>query len=137
MVFDNDHVALSAGMGWRLNEKWTFDFMAGVIPSAHRDVSADEAMVLPGRYETGGFVFILGVSTPSTSGSSSGPVDGQVEHGIEAVLEHAAVADDGDGDRLVRKNLQRAVEAGGGERGGYAVEKDEARAGQHDPGDGK
>jgi long-subunit fatty acid transport protein len=61
MVFDNDHVALTGGAGWRLSESWTLDFMAGLVPSAHRNVSEEDAMVLAGRYETSGFVFILGI----------------------------------------------------------------------------
>jgi long-subunit fatty acid transport protein len=61
MVFDNDHVTLSGGAGWRLSDRWTLDFMGGLIPNAHRSVSEDDAMLLAGRYETSGFAVMLGV----------------------------------------------------------------------------
>jgi long-chain fatty acid transport protein len=61
MVFDNDHYQLSAGAGYRINDTWTADFMAGVVPGADRDVKEAPGVAIAGRYETSGFVFILGL----------------------------------------------------------------------------
>jgi long-subunit fatty acid transport protein len=60
MVFDNDHVWLSGGAGYELGS-WTIDFMAGFVPDEAREVSATSGSMFPGKYETSGFAFMLGV----------------------------------------------------------------------------
>ena len=60
LLFDNNHVALSVG-GAYTHDDWTFEFTAGVIPYADRDVNANEALVFPGNYESGGGMLMFGV----------------------------------------------------------------------------
>jgi long-subunit fatty acid transport protein len=61
MTFDNDHYEVTGGAAYLINEKWTLDFMAGVVPEEHREVPQDPETMMPGSYETGGFVFVLGL----------------------------------------------------------------------------
>lgn len=60
LLFDNNHVAISIGTAYT-RSLWTFEFMAGFIPFEERKVHEDEALIVPGEYQSGGGMFMFGV----------------------------------------------------------------------------
>ena len=60
LLFDNNHVAMAVGGAYARGD-WTFEFTAGLIPFADRDVNANEAIVFPGNYQSGGGMLMLGM----------------------------------------------------------------------------
>jgi len=51
------------GVGFSLNlDPWSIDFMAGHAFRGSRDIGADEALILPGRYSIDGQVIMLGLT---------------------------------------------------------------------------
>ncbi len=61
LVYDNTDNRLSIGVGVELGS-WTLDAMAGYSIREGRDVDATEALVIPGHFESGGGVVIIGVT---------------------------------------------------------------------------
>jgi long-subunit fatty acid transport protein len=61
LVFDNEDTRLSAGVGVRIGE-WNIDSMFGYAFHRGRDVSADDALVIPGHFDSGGGIFMLGLT---------------------------------------------------------------------------
>jgi long-subunit fatty acid transport protein len=59
LLFDNDDVRISAGLSYRTGA-WTFDGMFGYAFHEGRDVSEDKALIVPGHYDSGGGIFMLG-----------------------------------------------------------------------------
>ena len=59
LVFDNDDVRLSGGLSYRTGA-WDFDTMFGYAFHEGRDVGEDKALVIPGHYDSGGGIFMLG-----------------------------------------------------------------------------
>jgi long-subunit fatty acid transport protein len=61
LVFDTQDTRV--GVGFSLNlDPWSIDFMAGHAFRGSRDIDADEALILPGRYSIDGQVAMLGVT---------------------------------------------------------------------------
>jgi len=61
LVFDNNDTRVSFGTGLRL-DRWTVDTMFGYSFHDTRQVDPSEALVLPGRYESGGGVVMIGLT---------------------------------------------------------------------------
>ena len=61
LLFDNDDLRLTGGVGIELSERWTLDVMGGYMFEEERTVSADDALILPGRYEMSGYTFLIGL----------------------------------------------------------------------------
>jgi len=59
MIFDNDDVRIASGIGYDLGD-WRLDLSAGLMPHASRVINASDALVLPGRYSTGGYFVMIG-----------------------------------------------------------------------------
>jgi long-subunit fatty acid transport protein len=61
LVFDTSDTRV--GVGFSLNlDPWSIDFMAGHAFRGSRDIGADEALILPGRYSIDGQVAMIGVT---------------------------------------------------------------------------
>jgi long-subunit fatty acid transport protein len=61
LVFDTQDTRV--GVGFSLNlDPWSIDFMAGHAFRGSRDIGADEALILPGRYSVDGQVAMLGIT---------------------------------------------------------------------------
>ena len=61
LVFDNTDNRLSIGLGVELGS-WTLDTMAGYSFHEGRDVDAANALIIPGHFDTGGGVAMLGLT---------------------------------------------------------------------------
>ena len=61
LVFDTQDTRV--GVGFSLNfDPWSVDFMAGHAFRGSRDIGADEALILPGRYSIDGQVAMIGIT---------------------------------------------------------------------------
>lgn len=61
LVYDNTDTRLSGGFGVDLG-RWTLDATAAYSFDRDRNVDADQALVIPGSYESGGGIVMLGVT---------------------------------------------------------------------------
>ena len=61
LLFDNEDTRLSAGVGVRIGE-WNIDSMFGYAFHRGRDVSEADALVIPGHFDSGGGIFMLGLT---------------------------------------------------------------------------
>jgi len=61
LVFDTRDTRLSAGFSLNF-DSWSIDFMAGHGFRDSREIEADEALILPGRYSVEGQVAMLGIT---------------------------------------------------------------------------
>jgi len=61
LVFDTQDTRV--GVGFSLNlDPWSVDFMAGHAFRGSRDIGADEALILPGRYSIDGQIAMIGIT---------------------------------------------------------------------------
>jgi long-subunit fatty acid transport protein len=59
LVYDNTDNRVSFGLGVELG-RWSLDTMVGYSFQRTRDVDAAEALVIPGRFESGGGIVMIG-----------------------------------------------------------------------------
>jgi len=61
LLFDTEDTRV--GVGFSLNfDPWSVDFMAGHAFRGSRKISAEEALILPGRYSISGEIAMIGVT---------------------------------------------------------------------------
>ena len=61
LVFDTQDTRVGVGLSINL-DPWSIDLMAGHAFRGSRNISADEALILPGRYSIDGQVAMIGVT---------------------------------------------------------------------------
>lgn len=66
LLVDSNEWKISTGLAWQLPGQWsdwTLDFTFGYSPNGVRNISDSEAVILPGRYNIGGEIYMIGFRT--------------------------------------------------------------------------